>query len=185
MKEAYIFDFDGVLVNTMEGHFGAYKRALHEVNVPIDRDEFYRLAGKTGKEMIAHFATKAKVEVDVEAVYVRKGTLWPEYTGSVTSIEANIALLRCLRQAGHPTAIATGSSPGTILPIMDQFQIKVDAVVTAEDVTRGKPHPDLFLCAAERLGAAPGCCTVLEDSDAGVEAARAAGMNCLRFYYHD
>jgi beta-phosphoglucomutase len=65
---------------------------------------------------------------------------------------------------------------------MAQFGIEVDAVVTSEDVKRGKPHPDLFLAAAERLGARPGDCVVVEDSDVGIECARNAGMRCFRFF---
>ena len=58
----------------------------------------------------------------------------------------------------------------------------MDAVATSEDVSRGKPHPDLFLTAAERLGAAPSDCVVVEDSDVGIECARNAGMMALRFF---
>ena len=182
MKYAYIFDFDGVLVNTMEAHYATYKQALQEVAVPIDKKQFYYQAGMTGKEQIAYFADKAGIEIDVEKVYARKKVLWADYADCATSIECNLALLRCLKKAGFPIAIATGSSPGTIIPIMKQFQIEVDAVATAEDVERGKPFPDLFFCAAAKLNLKPEYCTVVEDSDVGVEAARAAGMNVMRFY---
>jgi len=182
MKYAYIFDFDGVLVNTMAAHFACYTRALREVGVPIDRDQFYSQAGMTGKEQIAYFADKAHKLVDIEQVYARKKQLWRDYADCATSIDCNLALLRCLRKAGFPVAIATGSSPGTINPIMEQFKIEVDAVATAEDVSRGKPFPDLFLYAAGQMNVEPGCCTVVEDSDVGVEAAQAAGMHVMRFY---
>ena len=65
---------------------------------------------------------------------------------------------------------------------MERFGIEVDAVVSSEDVTRGKPHPDLFLQAAAKLGAAPQPCTVVEDSEVGIQAAQAAGMSALRFF---
>jgi HAD superfamily hydrolase (TIGR01509 family) len=99
----------------------------------------------------------------------------------VTPIECNLELLRLLRAAGVKVAIASGSSRPSILPIMEKHRIVVDAVVSAEDVSRGKPHPDLFLAAARRLDMAPERCVVVEDSDAGVASARAAGMNVLRF----
>ena len=76
MKFAYIFDFDGVLVRTMEAHFRCYQRALEEVGVPIDRGQFYRQAGMTGQERIRYFAQRAQVSVDVEAVYRRKRAIW-------------------------------------------------------------------------------------------------------------
>jgi HAD superfamily hydrolase (TIGR01509 family) len=65
---------------------------------------------------------------------------------------------------------------------MKKFRIEVDAIASSEDVKRGKPNPDLFLFAAEKLGVEPRNCVVVEDSDVGIEAARAAGMKALRFY---
>ena len=139
MKFAYIFDFDGVLVRTMEAHFRCYQRALEEVGVPIDRGQFYRQAGMTGQEQIRYFAQRAQVSVDVEAVYRRKRAIWEAGDQVVTVIDCNVALLRA-------------------------------------------PSPALFLCAAERLGTPPADCIVVEDSDVGVEAARAAKMRVMRFY---
>ncbi len=182
MEHAYIFDFDGVVVNSMEAHFASYQEALAEVNVPLIKAKFYSNAGMTGKEQIAFFAKKANVEVDVEKVYARKKELWDKYTDRIVKIPCNLELLRCMRAAGYRTAIATGSTPGSILPIMKEYGIEVDAIATADDVKRGKPHPDLFLCAAEKLGFAPDKCIVVEDSDVGIEAARAAGMHAMRFY---
>lgn len=178
----YIFDFDGVLVHTMESHFECYGRALAEFGVPIDRDLFFRHAGMTGREQIKYFADRASVEVDVEAVYARKRELWEIAPPRVAVIDSNLCLLRVLREAGIPVAIATGSTPPTIGPIMQSLGIEVDAVVTADDVSRGKPFPDLFIQASEKLGVDPARCVVIEDSDVGIEAARAAGMQAMRYF---
>lgn len=182
MQYGYIFDFDGVLVNTMELHYEAYSRACGEVNVPINKKQFFNQAGMTGREQIKCFALKAGVEVDVEAVYRRKVELARDWTDRAMNIECNIELLRMLRERKVKVAVATGSSRPSILPIMKKFNIDVDAVATSEDVKRGKPHPDLFLYAAEKLGIAPENCIVVEDSDVGIEAARNAGMKALRFF---
>ncbi|NLF02296.1 MAG: HAD family phosphatase [Anaerolineales bacterium] len=181
-KYGYIFDFDGVLVNTMGAHFECYQQALAEVNVPIDRALFYSQAGMTGLEQIQSFADRAGVQVDAKAVYARKREIWENHPPHVTPIRCNLQLMRALRDRGVRVAVATGSSPPTILPIMRQLGIEVDAIVTAHDVKRGKPFPDLFLCAAERLGLPPQHCIVVEDSDVGIEAAQAAGMRAMRFY---
>jgi HAD superfamily hydrolase (TIGR01509 family) len=177
----YIFDFDGVLVNTMDAHFDCYSRAMSEFGIPIEKDKFYSHAGMTGREQIQYFADRAGITVDVEAVYARKRELWEINPPAVTVIEVNLHLVRALRQAGIPVAVATGSSPPTILPIMRRLGIEVDAVVTAHDVERGKPYPDLFLAAAKKLQVPPQNCVVVEDSDVGIEAARAAGMQAMRF----
>ena len=182
MGIAYIFDFDGVLVNTMPASFSAYKQALAEVNVPIDEGQYYRQAGMTGQEQIRYFAEKAGIVVDAARVYARTREIRKEQPLPIDRIECNLDLLRILRQAGVPVAIATGSSHQSVEPIISRLGIEVDAIVASEDVQRGKPFPDLFLRAAEVLGVPPEDCTVIEDSDAGIEAARAAGMKAFWFF---
>jgi HAD superfamily hydrolase (TIGR01509 family) len=179
---AWIFDFDGVLVDTMPAHFASYRDALAAFGVPLDRERFYYQAGMTGREQIRYFCEQAGVQADVERIYARKNELAPSHQHLVTPILRNQELLRALRAAGMPTAIASGSSRPSILPVMERFGIEVDAVVSSEDVARGKPHPDLFLQAAARLGAAPQDCTVIEDSQVGIQAAQAAGMGVLRYF---
>ncbi len=179
---AYIFDFDGVLVNTMPAHFSAYRQALEEVGVAIDKQQFYRQAGMTGRDQIRYFAEKAGVTIDVGRVYERTREIRRDQPQPTEAIACNVELLKMLRSAKVPVAIASGSSRPSVLPIMREHAIEADAIVTAEDIQRGKPFPDLFLRAAEALRAAPADCVVIEDSDVGIEAARAAGMRALRFY---
>jgi HAD superfamily hydrolase (TIGR01509 family) len=178
---AWIFDFDGVLVSTMEGHFLCYSQALAENGIPIDKDQFYSQAGMTGREQIAYFARKAGVQVDPDAVYRRKKEIFDERKPEALLIPSMAELFRTLRGAGARLAIATGSSRQSVLPVIAKLGLEPDALAAAEDVTRGKPNPDLFLLAASKLGAAPGECVVVEDSDVGIEAARRAGMRSLRF----
>jgi len=185
MKFAYIFDADGVIINTMESHYICYKIALEEVDVPIDKNQLFSQAGMTGHEQIKYFCEKAGRKVDhsdIEKIYQRKRELYMDYIDTATKIDCNIELLKVLRSKSVLVAIATGSSKPSILPIIEKFSIEFDALVTAEDVTRGKPNPDLFLCAAERLGVSPENCIVIEDSDVGIEAAKNAGMKAMRFY---
>lgn len=185
MRFGYIFDFDGVLVNTMELHYEAYSQACAEFGIDVDKKRFFNQAGMTGREQIGYFANEAGVSVDVESVYARKNELARDWTDRATDIPCNIQLLNTLRDEGVKVAVATGSTRKSILPIMDKFSITVDAVVTSEDVKRGKPHPDLFLCAAEKLELPPERCIVVEDSDVGIEAARNARMHAFRFFDRD
>jgi len=179
---AYIFDVDGVLLRTMKAHFACYKQALAESNVPIDKAQFYTQAGMTGQEQIKYFAEKAGVKVDAEKIYARKRELFQEHKDAAESIDCNVRLLGVLKSARVPVAIASGSSRKSWVPLLAKFRIQADALVGAEDVQRGKPHPDLFLCAAEKLGVQPANCIVIEDSEAGIDAAKAAGMKVMHFY---
>ncbi len=182
MTVGYIFDCDGVLVNNMELHFASHSQACLEQGVPTDRAEFFFQAGMTGREMIRHFARKAGKEIDVEKAYQRKAELFAQFSEKIRPIVCNLQILHLLRAAGCPVAIASGSSHRSLDPVMRRCGIAADAVVTSEDVKRGKPNPDLFLAAAERLGIPPQDCLVIEDSDVGVEAARRAGMRAMRFF---
>jgi HAD superfamily hydrolase (TIGR01509 family) len=184
MPHAFIFDFDGVLVDTMATHFDSYRKALEEFGVAIDRDQFYRQAGMTGREQIRYFAERAGVKLDVEAVYQRKRDIQPALAGKAQPITCNLELLRLLRAAGWSVGIASGSSRESVLSTMGALGIEADiadVIVTADDVTQGKPHPDLFLLSAERLGVSPERCLVVEDSVVGVQAAQAAGMKVFHF----
>jgi len=182
MSSAWIFDFDGVLVNTMENHFSCYSQALAEVGVPIDKAQFFSQAGMTGREQISYFARKAGVAVDADVVYRRKGEIFRSRKPDAKKIDCMVELFHLLRGQGWRVAIATGSSRLSVQPVIDQFDLAPHALVAAEDVQRGKPHPDLFLLAAERLGVPPETCVVVEDSDVGIECARRAGMRALRFF---
>jgi len=182
MGIGYIFDFDGVLVNTMPLHFAAYSQALEEIGVPLDRDQFYRQAGMTGREQITFFCRKAGVDADVEAVYRRKTSIAKDHFELVEPIPCNIEFFRVLKDAGFPVAIASGSSKPSILPVVKRYDIPAEIIISCEDVEKGKPHPDLFLEAAKQMNLPPDNCVVVEDSDVGVEAARAGGMHCFRYF---
>ena len=182
MRHAWIFDFDGVLVNTMEGHFACYGQALAEAGIPIDRERFFAQAGMTGREMIAYFARAAGVDADPDAIYRRKKEIFEERKPRALPIVSMEDLYSTLRASGALVAIATGSSRASVQPVIDALGFAPDALAAADDVARGKPHPDLFLLAARKLGVRAEDCIVVEDSEAGIEAARAAGMKALRFF---
>ena len=185
MKTAYIFDADGVIINTMESHYICNKLALEEVGVPMDKKQYFHQAGMTGHEQIESFCKRAGKKVtssDIDKIYKRKRELYKDYIDAATKIDCNLDLIKMLRSKGIPVAIATGCSRPSILPVIEKFGIKVDVLVTSEDVKKGKPNPDLFLCAAERLGVSPKDCIVIEDSDVGIEAAVKDGMKAMRFY---
>ena len=140
MKFAYIFDFDGVLVRTMEAHFRCYQRALEEVGVPIDRGQFYRQAGMTGQEQIRYFAQRAQVSVDVEAVYRRKRAIWEagtRWSRSSTATSPCCGASRRRRAGRHRQRQLRGS----VLPVMQQHGLEVDAVVGARTLPAVNPRP--------------------------------------------
>ena len=182
MEYGFIFDYDGVLMDSMEVHYRANVIALGEIKVPMDKSKYFRQAGMTGVEQVKSFCDDAGVSADYEAVYKRKKEIFSGMLHEVTRIERNLEFYNTLISNGVKVAVATGCSRETLETTAKYLNIFVPVSVCGGEVARGKPSPDLFLEAARLLGLAPERCTVVEDSDVGVEAAKAAGMACLRFY---
>ena len=178
----YIFDYDGVLLNSMEAHYKSNVIALEEIHVPMDKNKYFSQAGMTGVEQIKSFCDDVGVTADYEAVYRRKKEIFNTMIQEVTRIERNLGIYNALIAGGEKVAIATGCSRETLEMTSEYLGISVPVSVCGGEVARGKPYPDLFLEAARLMGVEPSNCTVIEDSNAGIEAARAAGMTCLRYY---
>jgi HAD superfamily hydrolase (TIGR01509 family) len=148
----------------------------------MDKKKYFSQAGMTGVEQIKTFCDDAGVEADYEALYNRKKEIFRTMLHEVSRIERNLEFYNILISNGVKVAVATGCSRETLETTAEYLGIFVPVSVCGGEVPRGKPNPDLFLEAARLLGLEPSKCTVVEDSDAGAEAAAAAGMACLRFY---
>jgi beta-phosphoglucomutase family hydrolase len=175
--DAVIFDCDGTLADTMPLHYRAWCETLAECGAEMSEALFYELGGVPTAEIVRILNARDGTSLPVEATAAAKETRYADLLPHATAVEPVLQLVReyCGR---YPLAVASGGirllvdRTLTALGISDCFQ----AILTAEDVARGKPEPDLFLLAAERLGVLPERCVVFEDSDLGLEAARRAGM---------
>ena len=172
-KKWLIVDAEGLVLGRMAAVIASHLRGKHKPTFTPHVD--------CGDNVIVINAEKVGLTVDAKEVYARKREIWDEEKPKSEPIECNIELFRLLQQAGHPVAVASGSSRPSILPAMEQLGIAVDVLVTSADYAVGKPDPELFLIAAERLGVPPEHCIVVEDSEIGIEAAHAAGMKGLLF----
>lgn len=178
VPDTCIFDFDGTLVDTMPLHFEAYRRAFGEAGIELRPSEFYPHIGGSAHETIPRFLGGRRCEWTVEQIHARKKALLDALLDSVEIPQlATAALLPLLHERVAIALASSGSRPG-IDKMLDRLGWRryFTVIVTGEDIRRGKPAPDLFLLAAERIGAAPARCLVFEDTDDGVAAATAAGM---------
>ncbi|WP_426196308.1 HAD family hydrolase [Massilia sp. DWR3-1-1] len=180
---AFIFDMDGTIVDNMAYHTRSWIDFFGQRGMAIDADEFFRsTAGRQGKEIIRAHLGEHLADDAVSALNLEKEAVYRELYGphrkSVAGFDALIARARA---AGVKLAVATAAPVANIEFTLDGLDLRrhFDAVVGAADVARGKPHPDGFLLAAERLGVPPSACIVFEDAPLGVEAARNAGMRCV------
>jgi HAD superfamily hydrolase (TIGR01509 family) len=177
MQEALIFDCDGTLADTMPIHYRAWLDILRPFGAPFPEERFYAWAGIPTREISRRLCAEHGIEVDPVELLRKKEEAFLEHVKLVQPLEHVVAVARA-RRTVVPMAVASGGYRHVVeltlrhLGILDWF----GAVVTAEDTTRHKPEPDVFLEAARRLGVPPSACTVYEDADLGIEAARRAGM---------
>jgi beta-phosphoglucomutase family hydrolase len=178
---AYLFDCDGTIVDSMPLHYSAWKKALAEWNCAFEEQLFYAWGGRPVTEIIAALNQRDGLNMPVDAVARRKEDLYFELLPQIQAIPEVVEHIEA--KHGHiPLAVVSGSRRDSVLGSLTALHLidKFDVLVCAEDYARGKPAPDCFLVAAERLGVPPEDCLVFEDTDLGIEAATAAGMASVR-----
>jgi beta-phosphoglucomutase family hydrolase len=174
---AYLFDCDGTIVDSMPLHYIAWKTSLAEYNCVYEESLFYAWGGRPIREIIRLLNEMQGLNLPVNEVAERKEELYLALLPQLKAIPEVIEHIDA--QHGRiPFAVVSGSRRSSVegslttLGLVDKF----DTLVCAEDYKHGKPAPDCFLMAAERLGVAPSDCLVFEDTELGIEAATAAGM---------
>ncbi|MQS17614.1 HAD family phosphatase [Streptomyces kaniharaensis] len=176
---ALIVDFDGTLADTRQGHEDALHAALEPYGVVLDPTWYARHIGLSIRDLLAALPGGRALPHGEVIARSRAHLLAEVHT--ITPIACTVELLRRAQAAGLPCAVASGASQQLVGPGLDALGLRgaFEAVVAREDAARGKPHPELFLTAARRLGIAPGHCLAVDDAPDGVAAARAAGMRVL------
>jgi beta-phosphoglucomutase family hydrolase len=179
----YIFDLDGTLVDTMPLHFRAWDAAMRHagLNCPLDEDLFYSLGGVPTRRVAELIAEHYQLKVDPEAVFHHKESLFQELQGDARLIGPVVDIARRVART-HPVSIASGGPRAIVQRSLQLAGLAplFAVVVTADDVTHGKPAPDMFLLAAKQMGVLPSQCLVFEDAEPGMRAAEAAGMKWVR-----
>jgi beta-phosphoglucomutase len=173
---------DGTLVDTAELHFQAWEAVCREKDRPFSRADFAATFGRRNPEIITHLFGDRFAQAEVDALGDRKEVLYREAAGrGVTLLPGVAALLEALARNGFRQAIGSSAPRANLELILRLTGIEryLDAVVSCEDTTRGKPDPQVFLVAAQKLGVEPARCVVFEDAVAGVQAAKAGGMRCV------
>ena len=181
---ALIFDMDGTIVDNMDFHTQAWIAFFARRGKTIEPDAFFRdTAGRQGKEILRHYIGEELTDEELGTLNHEKEELYRELYGPHRrTIEGFDAFIEAGRARGWKLAVATSASPGSARFILEDMglQPRFDAVVIGTvDVPRGKPHPDVFLKAADRCETMPAQCIVFEDAPLGVEAARRAGMRAV------
>jgi beta-phosphoglucomutase len=178
-----IFDLDGTLVDNMEIHKDAFALFMARRGLPpMDAAQRARLDGKRNTDIFPELLGRELPREELRALSAEKETLYCTLSrGRLRPLAGLERFLDLLGASGIPVAIATSGPAGNVRHTLEELGLadRVTVIVRGDQVPRGKPHPDVFLAAAERIGVPPAECLAFEDSPSGVAAARAAGMGCV------
>ena len=175
-----IFDCDGTLANTMPLHWRAWSLITQRHGLHFPEDRFYSLGGVPSRDILKMLAEEQGRSFDHIAVAHEKEELYLPLMAEVEPIHAVVEIAK----ANHgkiPMAVASGGTQKIICQVLEHLKIwhLFDAVVTSEMVKNQKPAPDIFIEAARRIGVDPKFCRGYEDTDLGMTAIRAAGMDAV------
>ena len=183
VKRAFIFDMDGTIVDNMAFHTQSWITFFERRGRAIDADEFFRTtAGRQGKEIIRSHMGEDLDDDEVATLNHEKEAVYRElYAPHLKSVAGFDDLIAQARAQGIALAVGTAAPTANVEFTLDGLDLRrhFETIVGANDVARGKPHPDVFIEAARRCGARPEDCIVFEDAPLGVEAARRAGMRVV------
>lgn len=180
-----IFDLDGVVVSTDNCHYKAWKQMADEEGIYFDREINERLRGVSrmeSLEIVLEKASKQYSQAEKAALAEKKNNLYKMLIHELTPGDILPGVMKYLESLKQRNIkIGIGSSSKNSGAILENIGLKnyFDATADGNDIRRSKPDPEVFLLAAQRLGLSPEDCLVVEDADAGVDAARAAGMKVL------
>ena len=175
-----IFDCDGTLADTMPLHWRAWNvvTGKHQLNFPEER--FYAMGGVPSRDILELLRDEQSVDIDPLSVAKEKEHEYLRIMHECTPIHEVVEIARA-HHGKIPMAVASGGLQHIIVGVLEHLRIRhfFDAVVTSEMVTNQKPAPDIFLEAARLIGVEPRFCRAYEDTDLGMKAIRAAGMDAV------
>ncbi|CAG0932607.1 beta-phosphoglucomutase [Thermoflexales bacterium] len=183
MLQGFIFDLDGVLTDTAEYHYRAWKRLADEEGLPFTREDNEHLRGVSRRDsLLLLLKSRTSPEATLQELMERKNNYYLDFVREISPrdlLPGARELLEEIQRAGLKTAL--GSASKNAGEVIERLGIRALFNVVADGyaVERQKPAPDLFLHTAQQLQLLPGECVVVEDAAAGIEAARAGGFRTV------
>ena len=178
--QGFIFDCDGTLADTMPLHWRAWQTIAERHGLNFSRERFYSLGGVPSRDILKMLSEEQGVVLDPVAVAREKEDEYLPLIAQVKPVNAVVGIAR-ENHGKLPMAVASGGTHAIIEYVLEHLGLRhlFTAVVTSEDIQRQKPAPDIFLEAARRLGVEPKFCRAYEDTELGLQAIRAAGMEAV------
>ena len=183
MSNGFVFDLDGTLVDNMALHVEAFQVFASRHGLPpLDQRARARFDGKRNRDIFPDLFARALSEDELRRFAGEKESLYRELSrGRLTPLRGLSRLLTLLETHGIPVGIATSAPAENVPHTLSELGLleRLTRVVRSDQVSRGKPHPDVFLAAADAIGVAAPDCLAFEDAPMGVLAAKAAGMRVV------
>jgi HAD superfamily hydrolase (TIGR01509 family) len=180
---AVLWDMDGTLVDSEEFHWLSWRDTMAAEGRPITRDQFVVTFGQRNDSILPHWLGADATRDRIQHVGDAKEALYRKLVrgSGIAALPGAADWIRRLHQKKWRQAVASSAPRANVEVVLEMIGLAgcFQTVVSAEDVTAGKPDPQVFLTAASRLEMPPGHCVVVEDAPAGVEAARRAGMRSI------
>jgi HAD superfamily hydrolase (TIGR01509 family) len=179
--KAYLFDCDGTIADSMPLHYKAWKHILDQHECPFPEEQFYAWGGMPIREILDTLNRLNGLNMPIDELVTIKEE---HYYNMLPELQPVHEVLEHIHEAHGrvPFAVVSGSTRESVLRSLGTLGLldRFDTLVCAGDYTKSKPDPEPYLMAAERLGVAPGDCLVFEDTEMGVDSAKAAGMGWVK-----
>lgn len=179
---AIIFDMDGVIIDSEPVQMKAMNIAISDYNVQIDEAEWELAAGRRTRDTIEYLTKKYKITESIENLIEKKNRIYRNLIATDIVMMPDISfVLESLKNSGYLLSIASSSVADDIYLVLNNFSLTqyFDAIVSGDQVKNGKPAPDIFLKAIDKLNTSNVNSVVVEDTFFGVQAAKAAGIRCI------
>jgi beta-phosphoglucomutase len=179
--KAVLWDMDGVIVDSFDGHYRSWQQTFDELHQPFDLDQFRKTFGMNNRSILQTVLNRDLSEEFIQKVSDHKEELFRLLIrGSAELLPGVATWLQRFKELGIKQAVASSAPQANIDALLDELKIRNYFAAEAAGATlKGKPDPEVFLLAARLLSVDPRNCLVIEDAMAGVEAARRAGMKCV------
>ena len=183
--DAYLYDCDGTLADTMGPHIEAWVEECQSRGVNLDGNLIHELAGMPAVPTVEEINRRYGSKLDPhEIAQAKENRFFEQHLNRVKPIVTMVNHLKIAAKAGKRIAVVSGGRRRIVKETLKILGIEdlVEVVICAEDVKKGKPDPEPFLLAADLLGVKPSQCLVFEDADLGIESAERAGMRWVRVF---
>ncbi len=183
LPRAVLWDLDGTLVDSAKEHWESWQRALEAAGASVTYEQFRRTFGMRNDAILSHWLGPAITAADIQRIGDAKEVIYRDLVarGGLTPLPGARDWVTRLSERGWRQAVASSAPRANVEVVVRALGLgpSFSALVAGDDVTHGKPEPEIFLKAAARLHVPTARCVVVEDSPAGVEAARRAGMRSI------